>query len=134
MPINVWKITVLDRVHPTWLNSLAGCARIDECQDWANKAKALANYARQSKDDTLRKMADHIQARAIRRCGESLKQVEAGHGNRYRGCKPKPPKIPFSLGPWMVNRGTLYQSIEHAREARGDVIRHRVWYIVANCN
>ena len=33
----------------------------------------------------LRKMADRIQARAIRRCGELLKQVESGQGktNQY---------------------------------------------------
>ncbi|MEL0030834.1 MAG: hypothetical protein VW778_08275 [Betaproteobacteria bacterium] len=69
-------------VYERATKALAECARIDECQDWANKAKALASYARQSKDDTLRKMADRIQARAIRRCGELLKQVEAGQGAR----------------------------------------------------
>lgn len=72
-------------VYERATKALAECARIDECQDWANKAKALASYARQSKDDTLRKMADRIQARAIRRCGELLKQVESGQGrsNQY---------------------------------------------------
>lgn len=53
--------------------ALANCASIDECQDWANKAEALASYARQADDDTLRKLADRIQARAVRRCGELLK-------------------------------------------------------------
>ncbi len=73
-------------VYERATKALAECARIDECQDWANKAKALASYARQSKDDTLRKMADRIQARAIRRCGELLKQIEPNHdrGNQYR--------------------------------------------------
>lgn len=47
-----------------------------------DKAEALASYARQSKDDTLRKMADRIQARAIRRCGELLRQVEASKGGQ----------------------------------------------------
>ena len=61
-------------------NALAECSRIDECQEWANKAEAMASYARQAKDDTLRKMADRIQARAIRRCGELLKQVPPAHG------------------------------------------------------
>lgn len=58
-------------------NALANCASVDECQDWANKAEALASYAKQADDDTLRKMADRIQARAIRRCGELLKQYDA---------------------------------------------------------
>lgn len=53
--------------------ALANCASIDECQTWANKAEALASYAKQADDDTLRKQADRIQARAVRRCGELLK-------------------------------------------------------------
>lgn len=56
--------------------ALANCASIDECQDWANKAEALASYAKQADDDTLRKLADRIQARAVRRCGELLKQYD----------------------------------------------------------
>jgi hypothetical protein len=60
--------------------ALAECARVDECQEWANKAAALSSYARQAKDESLRRMADRIQARATRRCGELLKQVPAGRG------------------------------------------------------
>jgi hypothetical protein len=53
------------------------CSRIDECQEWADKAAAMASYARQSEDDTLEKMARRIRARAIERCGELLKQIAA---------------------------------------------------------
>ena len=53
--------------------ALANCVSLDECQEWANKAEALASYARQAEDDTLRKHADRIQARAVRRAGEMLK-------------------------------------------------------------
>lgn len=56
--------------------ALANCASIDECKDWADKAEALASYAKQADDDTLRRHADRIQARAIRRCGELLKQFD----------------------------------------------------------
>lgn len=62
--------------------ALAECSRIDECQDWADKAEALASYARQSKDEQLRRMADRIQARAIRRCGELLKTFRPAPGTR----------------------------------------------------
>src|SRR5438477_6074138 len=63
--------------------ALAECTRLDECQDWADKAEALASYAKQAQDDELRKMADRIQARAIRRCGELLQQIaSASGGNR----------------------------------------------------
>jgi hypothetical protein len=50
--------------------ALASCAKIDECQDWANKAEALASYAKMAGDDSLRTMAERIQARAVRRMGE----------------------------------------------------------------
>lgn len=56
--------------------ALANCANIDECQDWANRAEALASYAKQADDDTLRRLADRIQARAVRRCGELLKMYD----------------------------------------------------------
>ncbi len=62
--------------------AITQCARIDECKDWSDKASALASYARQAKDHTLRLMAERIQARAVRRCGELLKQVPSGQGSR----------------------------------------------------
>jgi hypothetical protein len=43
---------------------------VDECATWGRrKPTPLASYARQAEDDTLRKFADRIQARAIQRCG-----------------------------------------------------------------
>lgn len=64
--------------------ALSNCASLDECQEWANKAEALASYAKQADDDTLRKLADRIQARAVRRCGELLKQYDARGGDRSK--------------------------------------------------
>jgi len=61
-------------------NALAECSHVDECQAWADKAEAIASYAKQAKDETLRKYADRIQARAIRRCGELLKQIPSHQG------------------------------------------------------
>lgn len=60
--------------------ALAECYRIDECAEWANKAEALASYARQADDDELLKTATRVKARAIRRCGELLQQIEKAHG------------------------------------------------------
>jgi hypothetical protein len=57
--------------------ALASCERIDECWEWANKAEALASYAKMADDDSLRQLADRIQARAVRRMGELLKQFDA---------------------------------------------------------
>lgn len=64
--------------------ALANCASIDECQDWANKADALASYAKQADDNTLRRHAERIQARAVRRCGELLKQFDGRGGDRSK--------------------------------------------------
>lgn len=63
-------------------SALVECVRIDECKSWADKAAALASYARQARDGGLRVMAERIHARAIRRCGELLKQVPSGQGSK----------------------------------------------------
>lgn len=60
--------------------AMAECERIDECMDWANKAEALASYAKQAEDNTMRQLADRIQARAIRRCGELLRAFHSEGG------------------------------------------------------
>lgn len=62
--------------------ALANCVQIDECQSWADKAAALASYAKQANDEELMKMATRIRDRAIRRAGELLKQIEPGKGGR----------------------------------------------------
>jgi len=67
----------LPQTYETAKNALAQCSEVDECQQWADKAEALASYARQANDTTMRKLADRIQARAIRRAGELLKQYDA---------------------------------------------------------
>lgn len=60
--------------------ALSQCERIDECKDWADKSAALASYAKQSGDETLQHIAMRIRDRAIRRCGELLKEFEKSHG------------------------------------------------------
>lgn len=66
--------------------ALAEAQRVDECKDWADKAAALASYARQADDDELYKMARRIQGRAVRRCGELLKEFQ----NQTIGLKEGP--------------------------------------------
>ena len=43
----------LPAAYETAKQALAECSRIDECQNWADRAAALASYARQARDDTL---------------------------------------------------------------------------------
>ena len=65
--------------------ALSRCAKVDECKSWADKAEALSSYAKQANDKTLHRLADRIQARAIRREGELLEEVVAAK----TGPKPK---------------------------------------------
>ena len=71
--------------------ALANCEAVDECKDWADKAAALASYARQVGDDELLKRSMRIQARALRRAGELLAEENAqGHRNELLdGTVPK---------------------------------------------
>lgn len=68
-------------VYENAKNALSQCSNIDECVDWADKALALASYARQVDDDELERLANRIRARAIRRCGELLASFD-GQGKR----------------------------------------------------
>ena len=62
--------------------AIAKCAKIDECKDWADKAAALASYAKQAEDDELLKQCTRIKARAMQRCGELLKEIGPKKGGR----------------------------------------------------
>ncbi len=76
LPAN-WENAPLPETYETAKAALAKCLRIDECRDWANKAEALASYARQSKNDGLHRLAYKIQARATWRMGELLEEFDA---------------------------------------------------------
>lgn len=62
--------------------AIAKCDKLDECKDWADKAMAMASYAKQAKDDYLMNKAIKIKARAIRQCGKLLEQVKPMAGKR----------------------------------------------------
>lgn len=72
----------LPQTYEAARHALSECQNIDECKDWADKAAALASYAKQAEDETLMKMAVRIKARAVRRSGELLKQIEPANGTR----------------------------------------------------
>lgn len=56
--------------------ALAACADVDECKSWADKAAAIASYARQSDDQELSYLADRIRARAFRRMSEIIEEIQ----------------------------------------------------------
>lgn len=64
--------------------AIAECAKVDECKSWADKAMAIASYAKQANDDELEKIAKRIKARAIRRGGELLAAIKPDKGGRTR--------------------------------------------------
>ena len=70
--------------------ALRDCDRVDECRDWANRAEALAVYARQAGDGSLLAMACRIRLRATRRCGELLQEIEAAKPGRKLISVPPP--------------------------------------------
>ena len=63
--------------------ALERCERVDECAEWADRAGALASYARQARDHELEAMAKRIRARAVRRAGELLQQIPTCRGRRF---------------------------------------------------
>jgi len=83
LPANV-QFARLPTSYEAAKTALSNCASIDEVKDWADKAESLATYARMADDDTLRKLADRIQARAVRRCGELLRQLDARGGDQSK--------------------------------------------------
>jgi hypothetical protein len=77
--------TALARLPATYeaaKTAIAKCVEIDECKDWADKAAALASYAKQAEDDELLKQCTRIKARAMQRCGELLKGIGPKKGGR----------------------------------------------------
>lgn len=62
--------------------AIAECERVDECAEWADRMVALASYARQVEDKTMEEAATKIRCRAVRRCGELLKQIKKSQGGR----------------------------------------------------
>jgi hypothetical protein len=65
----------LPAVYSEARNALAKCARIDECKSWADRAAALASYAKQADDEQLLNNAKRIKARAIDRIGELAEEI-----------------------------------------------------------
>jgi hypothetical protein len=70
----------LPQAYESAKTALAQCASLDECKAWADKAAALASYAKQANDDELEQLSKRIRARAIRRAGELLHAIEPANG------------------------------------------------------
>lgn len=61
---------------------LEKCVHVDECKDWADKAKAMMAYAKQADDKDLELYARRIRLRALTRAGELFKEFEPKHTGR----------------------------------------------------
>jgi hypothetical protein len=72
----------LPELYAAAKKALAQCAELDECKEWSDKAAAIASYARQAKDTSLRNHAMRIQARALRQLGELLERFPTLQGRR----------------------------------------------------
>lgn len=87
LPANVSNAQ-LPALYENAKTALAECAQIDEAKAWADKAAAIASYARQADDESLRQLADKIRARAIRRVGELLAEIKPAQGGDRGGGRP----------------------------------------------
>jgi hypothetical protein len=90
---NAISRAALPEVYQKAKRSLAKCERIDECKTWADKAGALASYAKQAQDESLMNYAHRIRTRAIDRAGELLKQIEPKQGANQNIRGGDPPKV-----------------------------------------
>jgi hypothetical protein len=92
LPISSNAEARLPQKYEAARTAIAECERIDECKDWADKAAAMAAYARMSKDDSLKVLAIRIQARALRRIGQLQDQIPRGDtATRYGQVGDHPP-------------------------------------------
>jgi hypothetical protein len=84
------KTAPLPQIYEAAKKVIAECAHLDECAGWADKAAAIASYARQADDFELETWARRIRDRAIRRCGELLRTFDARGGDRSKNVSPLP--------------------------------------------
>lgn len=105
----------LPTVYVEAQKALAHCNKIDECKEWADKAAAIASYAKQAQDQTLMDTATRIKARAIRRCGQLLKAIERSD----KGGRPQ--KNGGGMAP--VSRAAAAKSAGLSRDQRRDALR-----------
>jgi hypothetical protein len=78
----------LPQIYSEAKRAIAECERLDECAEWGDKAVALASYARQVDDFEMEICARRIRLRAVRRCGELLKEFDARGGDRGKPVIP----------------------------------------------
>jgi hypothetical protein len=75
LPVRVERAP-LPVVYEQARTALARCYEIDECKQWADKASAIASYARQVNDDSLLDLSKRIKGRAVRQMGLLLRAIE----------------------------------------------------------
>lgn len=114
----------LPAVYESAQRALADCAKIDECKSWADKAAAMASYAKQSDDKTLFNFAVKIQARAIRRCGELLREIEPATGAHLKREGEHPllieQKAEIDLALWQMQSGIISRDEANEKIAQID--------------
>jgi hypothetical protein len=97
-------------------DALTRCDALDECIGWSNKAEALASYAKQARDESLRLMAGRIHDRAVRRAGELLDAIPMQPGT---GRADRPTVGPLSRTATARAAGmSEHQQVQAVRVAR----------------
>ncbi len=86
LPVSIAQIerASLPEAYRAARKALDHCCTLDDARNIADAMERLAVYARQAHDDDLVNMARRIKDRAVRRCGEVLREIEAGKPGRRR--------------------------------------------------
>lgn len=94
----------LPTVYVEATKALEKCERVDECKDWADKAAAIASYARQMNDDEMLNFAMRIKDRATRQFGVLMAKMPANPEGR-------PPKNSAGTRPVIETRATIQEHL-----------------------
>lgn len=120
----VVKLGSLPANYQEAVRAVEACAQVDECQAWADKAAAVASYARQAGDESLHRYADRIKARAIRRGGALAEKIEPKHTGRPKnGADDRPNSRKAMAEAAGVSPHQLKQMIRVARVPQADFDR-----------
>jgi hypothetical protein len=94
--------------------ALQACVLVDEAKDWADRAAAIASYARQIQDKSLQDMARRIELRATRRIGELIEDA-----------KPFPNKEPAKAAGMTESKINAARKISRLDESKFNAIVER---------
>lgn len=100
--------------------AISECKEIDECKDWSDRASALASYARQARDTSMRDAALRIMIRAEDRVGELLNEIPRRRMEIAKQHGISHPRASRAMAIARVERAVKEPLIEHSPPISAD--------------